>query len=161
MVGESSLPSTKFKIANNLFNFLPSPIIQEDRQYDLGLNSSVEEEVSDGEYRDHGGETYSYSLHKTGEDFNQLQNDLTNGNSSANSIDMKNDSYFDSAVIFSDEGIVSCGSAAKFEFDLKSEFFKSSDIHVKTDYSFKADFAHGKDVSAKEAKVHDYTLISQ
>jgi hypothetical protein len=74
---------------------------------------------------------------------------------------MKNDSYFDSAVIFSDEGIVSCGSAAKLEFDLTSEFHKSSDIHVKTDYSFKADFAHGKDVSAKEAEVHDYTLISQ
>ena len=161
MFGESSLPSTKYKIANHLFDFLPSPIIQWDKQYDLGLNSTVEEEVNGGEYRDHGSETYSYSLHKTGEDFNQLQNDLTNGNSSANSINMKNDSYFDSAVIFSDEGIVSCGSAAKFEFDLTSEFFKSSDIHVKTDYSFKADFAHGKDVSAKEAEVHDYTLISQ
>ncbi len=160
VVGESMIPSTKFKIANHLFNFLPSPIIQEDKQYDLGLNASVEEEVNDGEYRDHGSETYSYSLHKTGEDFNQIQNELTNGNSSENLFNMKNDSYFDSAVIFSDEGIVSCGSAAKLEFDSKSILLKS-DSHVKTDYSFKADFAHGKDVSAKEAKVNDYTLLGQ
>lgn len=153
-------PSTmKYKIPNYFIPFLPIPVIQYDVKYDLGAFAGLEDEVEEGEYRDHGEKTYSYSLSKTGEDMKKFHDDLYKEGKPNYTLDIAKDSFTDSAVIFNDEGILSTGFAGKLELDYQQQ--KELSLHIKTDYSLKADYAHGKDVSAKEAKVNDYTLLGQ
>ena len=164
--------SSKIKTVSN-FAKANLPLVSEESYNALLEWFTKTGENEEGEFRDHGNNTYSYSFTMDGDTITENINGNTKSATTeetsylpsvSNSLTASKDTSLTYAIIFNEEGLVSVGFAGKVGVEMKNSstvggYTTSTNANVTIDLSVKLSFTHGKNVVVETVSDPDqYTL---